>query len=114
MVGIDAHTGGPLGEIADIVQSIVTIVTTPIGTRVMRRRFGSMLFDLVDSPGTARGVLRLIAATADAIERWETRVVFLSATVSVGADGRATIHTALKIKRDGRPLDVPITIGGSR
>lgn len=109
---IDVSTGARLDELADIRQSIGIIVTTPIGTRVMRRDFGSLLFDLIDSPATPKGALRVIAATADAIERWEPRVRFRSATVVPAGDGRVMIATVCELRADGRPLEIPVTIGG--
>jgi|GEM_PF-4022428 len=42
---MDRFTGAPIGERADIVQAVADILTTPIGTRVERRAYGSMLFD---------------------------------------------------------------------
>lgn len=113
MAGIDARTGQPLDETADIVQSVHTILTTPIGTRVMRRGFGSHLFDLVDSPATPRGALRLIAAAADAIDRWETRVRFVSGAVVPAGDGRATLTVQLLVAATARPLSVPVAFGGA-
>lgn len=112
MATINATSGTPIDDMADIHQSIATILTTPIGTRVMRRDFGSLIFDLVDSPATPRGALRLIAATADAIERWEPRVRFVSATVRPAGDGRVVLATVCHLRADGRPLEIPVTIGG--
>lgn len=112
MASIDAQTGTVIDDLADIRQSIATILTTPIGTRVMRREFGSLIFDLADSPGTKKGALRLIAATADAIERWEERVRFVSATVFPTGDGRVVIAAVCQLRAEGRPLEVPVTIGG--
>jgi len=37
MTGIDASTGKALGGIAHVRQSVRDILTTPLGTRVMRR-----------------------------------------------------------------------------
>lgn len=112
MASIDVSTGATLDELADIQQSIVIILTTPIGTRVMRRDFGSFIFDLLDSPTSPRGALRLIAATADAIERWEQRVRFISASVRPSGDGRVVLDTVCQFRADGRPLEIPVTIGG--
>lgn len=112
MATIDVSNGALLDDLADIRQSIAVILTTPIGTRVMRRDFGSLIFDLVDSPATPKGALRLIAATADAIERWEGRVRFVSATVLPAGDGRVVIDAVCQLRADGRPLEVPVTIGG--
>ena len=113
MATIDAATGTVIGDDADIRQSIATIIATPIGTRVMRRPFGSMLFELVDSPATPRGALRLIAAVADAVGRWEPRVMFVSATVVPAADGRATLSVVCRKKDDGTTLATTVTAGAA-
>lgn len=71
--GIAAGTGAPLSDWAHVQQSIAKILTTPLGSRVMRRDFGSELFDLIDATMTQANVLRLYAATAVAIDKWEPR-----------------------------------------
>ena len=50
MNGINAHTGQALSGIDHLRQSIRDILTTRIGTRVMRRDYGSRLPTLVDTP----------------------------------------------------------------
>lgn len=74
MIGMSATTGKPLAGDAHLVQSIADILTTPIGTRVMRRDYGSALFELLDAPLNALTRLRLFAASADALRRWEPRI----------------------------------------
>lgn len=74
MTGMDASTGKLLDGVAHIRQSIGDILSTPIGTRVGRRDYGSLLPELVDQPMNALGRMRLMAATALAIQRWEPRV----------------------------------------
>lgn len=69
-----SHDGGPLIEGWDHVrQSVADILRTPIGSRVLRRDYGSRLLDLIDAPATDRAVLALWVATAEALERWEPR-----------------------------------------
>lgn len=75
MIGMDRNTGRQLAGDAHLAQSIADILTTPIGTRVMRRDYGSALFELIDAPLNALTRLRLFAATADAIRRWEPRLL---------------------------------------
>ncbi len=74
MKGMNAATGAPIAGDAHLVQSIADILTTPIGSRVMRRDYGSLLFELIDGPMNALGKLRLFAATAQALRRWEPRI----------------------------------------
>lgn len=74
MRGTDANTGKPLEGIAHLRQSIRDILTTPLGSRVMRRTYGSRLFDLVDRPLNAATLAEIFAATAEALLRWEPRL----------------------------------------
>jgi len=64
-----------------IWQSIRDILTTPIGSRIMLPEYGSELFSLLDSPMSASWKLRVYAATAEAIDRWEPRVKLRKVTV---------------------------------
>lgn len=74
MRGVDATTGKPLEGIAHLRQSVRDILTTPLGSRVMRRTYGSRLFDLVDRPLNAATLVEIFAATAEAVLRWEPRL----------------------------------------
>lgn len=74
MKGMNAETGRPLSGDAHLNQSIVNLLTTPIGTRVLRRDYGSGLFDLVDSPLDGILVANIRKETAIAINRWEPRL----------------------------------------
>ena len=74
MRGIDSNTGKPLAGIDHLRQSIRDILTTPIGSRVLRRTYGSQLFQLIDAPLNRSSIMDLYAATADALARWEPRL----------------------------------------
>ena len=66
-VGVNAVTGQVLADWDHVQQSIGVILTTPIGSRVMRRDFGSEVPFLVDRPMTTQNVLAIYAATANAL-----------------------------------------------
>ena len=57
-----------------IRQSILDIVSTPVGTRVMRPEYGSRVPRLVDQPVTKGWKLSVYTAVAEALHRWEPRV----------------------------------------
>ncbi len=59
---------------AHIEQSIADILTTPIGSRVMRLAYGSRLFELIDRPVNQMWKLEVYVAVAEALSRWEPRV----------------------------------------
>ncbi len=89
MLGMDRSSGAPLDGDAHLAQSIGDILSTPIGTRVMLRDYGSMLLELIDRPINAATRLLFFAAIADAIARWEPRIRLTRVGfTTTGADGR--------------------------
>ena len=91
-MGMDRHTGTIRSpQLAHIHQSLTDIFTTPIGSRIQRRDYGSHLFALIDSPMNPTGRLRLAAALVDAAYRWEPRVVITYANINVSTDGKTTL-----------------------
>ncbi|WP_313539745.1 GPW/gp25 family protein [Sphingomonas sp.] len=71
---MNAATGKPLEGEAHLAQSVARILSTPIGSRVGRRDFGSLLPELVDQPANPASRIRIFAATALALKRWEPRI----------------------------------------
>lgn len=65
--GLNGETGGILTGFDHVQQSIRCILTTPIGSRVMRRDFGSELFELIDRPLTDQVILAIYAAVVMAL-----------------------------------------------
>lgn len=89
---MDAITGRAIEGDAHLAQSIADILTTPIGSRVMRRDYGSALFELLDQPMNALGRVRLFAAIADALRRWEPRITLTRVAIEEAtAAGRFTV-----------------------
>jgi uncharacterized protein len=84
MIGVDRHTGKPLDGTAHLAQSIGDILRTPIGTRTMRRDYGSLLPELVDAPANEATRLAVFAATAIALARWEPRIRLAKVALDLG------------------------------
>ena len=59
---MNRETGGAISTVEHIGQSISDILTTRLGTRVMRREYGSLLPELVDQPFNDVTRLRVYAA----------------------------------------------------
>lgn len=108
MKGIDANTGKRLTDLQHLRQSIRDILTTPIGSRVMRREYGSRLFELIDNPTNRQTLLEIYAATADALRIWEPRIRVTSIRAVSAQPGKIT----LDLKGDYIPDGSPITIEG--
>lgn len=106
MTGMDAATGRPLRGDAHLRQSVADILRTRIGSRIMRRAYGSRLLDLVDGPLNRGTLVRLYAATAEALARWEPRIRVTRIRAEVGK-GRVTLDLEAVRRADGAPAAVP-------
>ena len=73
MRGMSNNTGEYLNDIEHLKQSIIDILTTPIGSRVICRDYGSNLFQLTDQPVNRDLFPKIYADVADAIDKWEPR-----------------------------------------
>ena len=71
--GMNKSTGRVLTDTDHLQQSIADILLTPIGSRVMRRNYGSRLLELISQPYVTSTVLQVYAAIADALRQWEPR-----------------------------------------
>ena len=105
MTAMDRRTGKPIGPDAHLAQSIGDILATPVGSRVMRRDYGSQLPDLVDAPLNPATRLLVFAASAIAIRRFEPRVAVrkFGLLLDAAAPGAAT----LTIEGQRTDLDTP-------
>ena len=73
MSGMNLNTGRAVADLDHLRQSIRDILTTPIGTRLERRTYGSLVPDLIDHPDNNASQVRLFSAVASALLRWEPR-----------------------------------------
>lgn len=111
---MNRHTGEPISEEAHIAQSIVDILTTRIGTRVMRRDYGSLVPELIDHPLNAANRLRLYAASAVAIMQWEPRIILAAVRLDVDSlSGSAMLDIEAKQNDTNASLNIrtPIQLG---
>lgn len=117
MNGMNASTGARIDGNDHLAQSVADILSTPLGSRVMRRDYGSMLFDLIDQPLNPATRLLFFGATAMALSRWEPRLRLRRVGISPGdAQGQLTI--TIQGERADLPandhvlLSIPIRVGG--
>ncbi len=74
MTGMDRSSGTAISGIEHLKQSVHDILTTPLGSRLMCRDYGSLIPSLIDQPDNASTRVRLYAAVASALMRWEPRL----------------------------------------
>lgn len=116
MIGMNRINGYSISDGAQLSQSIADILTTPIGTRVMRRDYGSPLADLIDWPLNNATRLQAYAASAMALMRWEPRIRLSQIQLSLGAvAGQAILDIEGTLVDTNEPLSlrVPLALGAT-
>ncbi|AIR03402.1 baseplate assembly protein [Cedecea neteri] len=74
MNGVNAKNGKALSGDEHLQQSVGDILSTPIGSRVLNRLYGSKLPSRLDNPQDNVTRVRIIADTAGALAIWEPRL----------------------------------------
>lgn len=106
MDGLNATDGKRLGGMEHLRQSIRDILTTPLGSRVMRRDYGSRLFELIDAPVNRETIIDIYAATAEAIARWEPRFQTTRVVITGAQPGRVELDLIGNYLPDGKIITI--------
>ncbi|MEJ1523363.1 GPW/gp25 family protein, partial [Escherichia coli] len=86
------------------------ILTTPPGSRVMRREYGSLLPDLIDEPMNDTTRLQCMSATVTALARHEPRIALQNVDVNWRAGGRAVVTLSGIITETMQNITFSITL----
>ncbi len=105
-MGMNAETGRELTGLEHLKQSIADILNTPIGSRVMRRDYGSRLFELIDAPINRSTVVDIVAETAEALMKWEDRLTVTAVDVTSAVVGQISLKITGKYKLDGKTVQL--------
>ncbi|ARR34674.1 TPA: GPW/gp25 family protein [Escherichia coli] len=110
-LGMNSQTGLSISEVEHIRQSVRDILVTPVGSRVMRREYGSLLSALIDQPQTPALRLQIMAACYSAIQRWEPRVSLSTITVERGEDdGAMYVDMTGTRSASGQPFSITLPL----
>ena len=109
---IDAQGGLALtSEVSELEQSMIIILTTSPGQRVMRSTFGCRLHELVFAPNNNQTAARARRFVEDALRMWEPRVTVVEVEARPDPDNAAslliTIQYEVKATHDRRSLVHP-------
>ncbi|MFW1689419.1 GPW/gp25 family protein [Acinetobacter ursingii] len=112
---ISRESGLTISEIESIEQSIQDIVTTPLGSRVMRRDYGSMVPDLIDQPMNDVLILKMYSAIYTPVARWEPRINIESINISGIGSGfmQLDLESVHTITGQSLNLNIPLQMGAS-
>lgn len=113
MIGMDANTGRAVEGLPHLYQSIGKILSTPLGSCINRREFGSPVFSLIDAPNNAATRVRLYAAVATALMKWEPRLklsrVSLSGAPTIDGKQALDIEGTTNISGEQVKTSVPLS-----
>ena len=109
MQGINNLTGKPLSGVEHLQQSVTDILTTPIGSRVMRRDYG-FDFSVLAAPQNRATMMRVFIATVNALMRWEPRILITRVTAERDMNGKMVVDIIGK-KTTGDAIQIQSTIG---
>ncbi|NBJ32235.1 baseplate assembly protein [Serratia fonticola] len=90
-LGMNRNNGQAISDIEHIRQSVSDILITPVGSRIMRREYGSQLFSLLDQPQNPALNLQIMAAIYGAVLRWENRIILTAVNISADASGKMIV-----------------------
>ncbi|APF10692.1 baseplate assembly protein [Salmonella enterica] len=85
--GMNRNTGLGISDTEHISQSMRDILLTPVGSRVMRREYGSLLSALIDMPQNPALRLQIMVACYSAIQKWEPRIRLTAISFETGDAG---------------------------
>lgn len=112
MRGTSVTTGQAVSGVDHLRQSVADILTTPIGSRLMRRDYGSDIPALIDQPDNAATQVRVYAAAATALMRWEPRLRLQKLRASRNHAGQLVLDVQGQYLDEGRAVTLePIPLG---
>ena len=108
MIGMDRRTGLPISGVEHLRQSIEDILTTPLGSRLMRPEYGSTIRRFLDLPVSEGWKSAVQAEAARALKRWEPRLELTQVQVLSVLGGRITFRLSGIYKGDSQLLEVNV------
>ncbi|GIX31353.1 MAG: hypothetical protein KatS3mg124_1825 [Porticoccaceae bacterium] len=107
-VGMSTSSAHRIDGIDHLRQSIIDILATYPGERIMRPEYGSRLRDLIDRPVNAQWLADLYYEVALAIQRWEPRVRVLRVGARMNKPEHVTLELDLLIGGAAQQLSVTV------
>lgn len=110
--GMNQLNGGNITDLAHVRQSVRDILITPVGSRIARREYGSLIPELIDQGQNPALRLQVMAAIYGALCRWEPRIKLTAIKISSAADGSMVVDLSGN-RADGGPVNLSVGLGAS-
>lgn len=107
------YNGSEISELEHIRQSLEDIATTPIGSRLMRREYGTLLASLMDQPIGQALYLKIYSTLYSAYVRWEDRIEISQISVAELNKGQLILDVIGFLKTNGNEVNmsIPVKLG---
>lgn len=112
-LGMNQQNGTRLTELDHVRQSVRDILVTPVGSRLMRREYGSLIPDLIDEAQNPATRLRVMAATYGALCRWEPRIRLTTINIASASDGSMVVDLTGS-RADGGLVNLSVGLGANQ
>lgn len=109
-MGMNRSTGLGISDTGHISQSVRDILLTPVGSRVMRREYGSLLSALIDMPQNPALRLQIMVACYSAIQRWEPRIRLTAISFETGDAGAMYVDITGALADTGAPVSTTVPL----
>lgn len=109
-IGMNRETGGALTDLDHIRQSVRDILLTPLGSRVMRRQYGSLLSALIGQPQNEALRLQIMSACYLAILKWEPRVKLTAISFESGINGAMVVELSGNRTDSAQPFSLIVPV----
>ncbi|EOC0418872.1 GPW/gp25 family protein [Cronobacter malonaticus] len=108
--GMSRNHGRAVTDAEHISQSLSDILRTPVGSRIMRRDYGSLLSAMIDQPQTPALEMQLMVACYMAVLKWEPRVSLTSVITERQFNGQMVINLTGQHTETGESLSLTIPV----
>lgn len=107
------QSGVGLTELEHIKQSLEDLISTPIGSRIMRRDYGTQVANLLDQPTSEALYLKCYSTIYSAILRWEPRIDITKLNISEFNGGQTVLDLEGVLTQTGQSLNmnIPLLVG---
>lgn len=109
--GMSRIDGTAISDIEHIRQSVRDILITPIGSRVIRRTYGSLLSELIDQPQNPGLKLQLMSACYTALMKWEPRILLTRIGLSSTEAAKLIIDIEAIEQDSNQPINFSVDVG---
>lgn len=109
-IGMSRSTGRTITDAEHISQSVSDILRTPVGSRVMRREYGSLLSAMIDQPQTPALELQIKVACYMVLLKWEPRVTLTAIATERQFNGGMVVSLTGQVADTGTPLSLTIPV----